>query len=326
MTSDVVLTGFAFVSTGGAASGLPIPGAIPGPELITRWVTPRARRAYLVPHLRPADIVAGLRTRRMGRLSVWALLGSALAFRDAGGDAATIDRSRTAVVCGTAFGCLDLTQEFLGALSPATNKADPILFPETLANQPAGHVARHFGFTGPNLTFSAGSVSGEVALDQAAGLVRAGQADCAVVLAGDELTQSLYEWYEAAGLLDPACMGEPGDARAPRPRTLVPGEGLAACVLETREVADRRGARVYGHYVEGWIGPARTGAGLPDERDARHVVPTGAFGSHGGTGLLELGLALTQLPDSNRGRILLRRMSELGHDAAAILVAREIGA
>jgi 3-oxoacyl-(acyl-carrier-protein) synthase len=61
---------------------------------------------------RSADVVFGLRTRRMDRLSAWVLVGSALAFQDAGIDAEILGGDRTAVVSGTAFGCFDLIEEF----------------------------------------------------------------------------------------------------------------------------------------------------------------------------------------------------------------------
>jgi len=103
--------------------------------------------------------VPGLRTRRLDRLSVWALVGTALALQDAGIDHSTLDPDRVAVVFGTAFGCVELTEQFLAGLRQNAAQADPILFPETLANQPGSHVARHFGFRGPNLTLSAKKAS-----------------------------------------------------------------------------------------------------------------------------------------------------------------------
>jgi beta-ketoacyl synthase-like protein len=255
LLADILVTGFASVSASGPACGLPPLADRAAPGLIERWPTARPRRAHLVPAFRPADVVPGLRTRRMDRLSAWALVGSALAFKDAGVDSESLSGDRTAVVSGTAFGCLDLTDEFQGALSTNASQAPPILFPETLSNLPASHVARQYGLRGPNLTLSAGRVSGEAALLQAVSLLRSGEADRALVLAGDTLNRALFEWYEAASLLVPACSGESTAAPVRGRRRIVPGEGLAACLLETREAAVARGGRAHGRYRAGWLGP-----------------------------------------------------------------------
>ena len=266
--ADVLLTGFASITGLGPSRGLPPPGASAPLQPITRWATPAPRHACLVPAFRPGDVVPGLRTRRMDRLSAWALVGSALALQDTGLDLATVDRERTAIVWGTSFGCLDLTGEFLGLLATSAAQADPILFPETLANLPASHVAKHFGVRGPNITVNAGRLSGEVALIEAVSLLRSGAADRAVVVAGDTLTRSLFERYEAAGVLAPVCTGgEVATGRGECP-PLVPGEGLVACVVETGEAAAASGRRAHGRYHAGWFG----GSAPADDVDWAHSI------------------------------------------------------
>jgi hypothetical protein len=99
------------------------------------------------------------------------------------------------------------------------------------------------GLRGPNVTVSNKNFGGENALIQAASLLRHGQADLAIVLAGDALTQSLYSWYEVAGLLSPACYNTDSLAEA---GGFIPSEGIAALVMESSERADvRAGARSY---------------------------------------------------------------------------------
>jgi hypothetical protein len=269
---EILLTGFASVSAYGPMRGLPILEGSAAPRLIDRWPTGGPRRAFLVPRFRPADVVPGLKTRRMDRLSAWALLASTLALQDAGLDAATVDRDRIAIVSGTAFGCLDLTEEFLGVLETNASGAPPILFPETLANLPASHIATHFAIRGPNLTLCAGHVSGEAALLQAVSLLQAGEADRAIVLAGDTLSRALFEWYEAASLLAPACFDGAFPAPAAGRRTVVPGEGLAACLLEADHVAAARHARAHGRYHAGWIGSLPGGAEGSTEPEVEAVL------------------------------------------------------
>jgi 3-oxoacyl-(acyl-carrier-protein) synthase len=365
MAPEILLTGLASISASGPVRGLPALAAPAEPQPIARWSTPGPRRAFLVPPFRPTDFVPDLRTRRMDRLSVWALLGSALALQDAGIAAAALDRSRTAVICGTAYGCLDLTTEFLLAVATNASQAPPILFPETLANLAGSHVARHFGITGPNLTVSAGHASGEAALLQAVGLLQAGDVDRALVLAGDALTPALFEWYEAASLLAPACFGEPRLAPAGARRTIVPGEGLAVCLLEAGPAASARQARAHGRYHASWLGSLQASAGAPREleverllrqllgeaapREVVLVAPRASgpsfmaclaerperrkgtrlrrlagleFGEFGGSGLLQLGVALARLPEVEHGYALVAGPADQRVQAGAILVAR----
>ncbi|MFZ1083351.1 MAG: beta-ketoacyl synthase N-terminal-like domain-containing protein [Terracidiphilus sp.] len=221
------------------------------PRVITAWTTPGLRRAFLVEPFRPAAVVPGLKTRRLDRLSAWALVASSLALQDAGVDLNQMDRSRIAVVFATSFGCVELTEAFYQSAAangwPAT---DPITFPETLSNAPAAHVALFHQLQGPNLTISSKSFAAESALLQAASLLRHNQADLAVVIAGDTLTQPVYEWYEAAHLLAPACFNE--EPLAPS-TGFIPGEGVVATVLEP---TGKRQARSYaalrgGHWASG---------------------------------------------------------------------------
>ena len=189
--------------------------------MVTAWPTAGPRYALPAAPFRLADVLPKVNTRRLDRLSVWSLVAAALALRDAGLDLSPVDGSRTAVVSATGFGCLDLTEAYLrGAHEHGWRQTDPIYFPETLGNVPTAHVARVFGCLGPNVTVGSRGPAAETALLTAASLLRGGQADRALVLAGDTLTRGLFDWYEAAGRLS---ANEGG---------LVPSEGVAAIVLE----------------------------------------------------------------------------------------------
>lgn len=253
--TTVAITGIGSVSPFGPLRGLISRGEVK-PGVVTGWPTRGVRRAFLVDPFRPTDVVPGLKTRRQDRLSVWALVASALAIQDASVNLDAEDRSRVAVVFGTGFGCIELTEAyFRGVAENGYGKSDPIIFPETLNNSPASHVARVFGLRGPNVTLTCRGLSGEAALLQAAALLRSGEADLAVVLAGDTLTQTLYEWYEAASVLSEACLGRKA---APAPFSseadgFVPGEGLATVIMESEHRRLKRGARAYAGFRSGYL-------------------------------------------------------------------------
>ena len=226
----VTITGIGSVSPYGPLAGL-IPQSPLEPTAITDWTTAGLRRAFLVQPFRPASVVPSLKTRRLDRLSAWALVASSLALNDAGIDLNRVDRSRVAVVCATSFGCVDLTESFyLSAAANGWNGTDPSTFPETLPSAPASHVSMFHGLRGPNVTVSNKYFAGETALIQAASLLRHGQADLAIVLAGDALAQTLYSWYEVAGLLSPACYNSDPPSEA---GGFIPCEGIAALVMES---------------------------------------------------------------------------------------------
>ncbi len=239
------ITGIGSVSPYGPLAGL-IPPSTVEPSAITAWETTGLRRAFLVSPFRPASVVPGLKTRRLDRLSAWALVASSLAIQDAGIDLSQVDQSRVAVVFATAFGCVELTEAFFqSAVTHGWSGTDPSTFPETLANAPASHVALFHGLRGPNITVGSKGFAGESALIQAASLLRHGQADLAIVLAGDTLTRAVYEWYETANLLSPACYNsEP----LPESGGFFPSEGVAALVLEP---AGRRQTCSYAHLRSG---------------------------------------------------------------------------
>ncbi len=247
------ITGIGSVTPFGPLAGLLPSTSIEdiAPRVITAWPTQGLRRAFLVEPFRPAAIVPGLKTRRLDRLSAWALVASSLALQDAGVDLSQMDRSRIAVVFATSFGCVELTETFYqSAAANGWQGTDPITFPETLSNAPAAHVALFHQLQGPNLTLSGKSFAAESALLQAASLLRHGQAEMAVVIAGDTLTQAIYEWYEAAHMLAPACFNEEPLMAS---TGFIPGEGVVAMVLEA---AGKRQARSYaalrgGHWASG---------------------------------------------------------------------------
>ena len=203
------------------------PGPAPGPS---------SCRAF-----RATDFVPDLRTRRMDRLSVWALLGSALALQDAGIDAAGAgSESRTAVVCGTAYGCLDLTAEFLGAVADERVAGPPHPVPGD-AVEPAGqphraplrdHGSQSHDERGPRLGRGGAAAGGRPASGRRRGprhRARRGHAHARAV--------RVVRGGLAAGSR-PASASPVPHRRAAR-RTIVPGEGLAACLLETGSAAVR---------------------------------------------------------------------------------------
>lgn len=356
MTSaPLSITGIGTVSPFGPQRGLVNAGTME-PRKITAWPTEGMRRAFLVEPFRAADVIPGLKTRRLDRLSVWCLVAAGLAIQDAKLDLEIENRSRIAVVLGTGFGCIELTESFFQSI--ATNgyaKSDPIIFPEGLTNAPASHVARVFGLRGPNITLSHKGVSGEGALMQGAAMLRSGQSDVVLVLAGDTLTRTMYEWFEAAKVLSEACFKETAVPVpfANRQDGFVPGEGTAAIVMESANRAAKRGAPIYATFRSGRatsdpkgmarvvrkaLSPASptdvrmvitSANGSRSHDDNERAIVQEVFGDHApvvapkvilgefdGAGILRLITGLSQAEPSKRSLVLLLGTCATGVSAA----------
>jgi 3-oxoacyl-(acyl-carrier-protein) synthase len=204
------------------------------------------RLAAEVHEIPARDFLPAALVRRMDRLSQMIGVAAVLAARDAGlAPAAAGDE--LGVVVGSALGNLSESAQFLGRVfTKGPSLANPMLFPNLVMNAAASQVAMALGWRGPNLTVSAGEISGEGALDVAIDLLRRRRARAVVVAAGEELSAVVFRALRDFRHLSPRRRGRerssPFDVHANGP---VLGEGAAALVVETRESADRRGAGVH---------------------------------------------------------------------------------
>ncbi len=209
----------------------------PSPPRLAAEVADFAARECLPPAL----------VRRMDRLSQMSGVAAVTAVADAAfpRDAASADD--LGVVVGSALGNMSESAQFLDRLftkGPAL--ANPMLFPNLVLNAPASQVSMALGWRGPNLTLSAGEISGEAALEAAIGLLRRRRVRAVVVAAGDEVSEVVFRGLKDFRYLSPRRgrdeRSRPFDAAADGP---VMGEGATALLLEREEEASRRGARVY---------------------------------------------------------------------------------
>lgn len=183
--------------------------------------------------------------RRMDRLSQMIGVASVLAAGDAGLAGKGLEPDELAVVVGSELGNLSESGQFLDRVftkGPAL--ANPMLFPNLVMNAPASQVSMALGCHGPNMTVSAGEISGEAALDVALGLLRRGRARAVIVAAGEELSELVFQALRGFGRLSPRGRGHEGarpfDEAA---NGLVLGEGATAIVIEGVESIRCRGGR-----------------------------------------------------------------------------------
>ena len=120
----------------------------------------------------PASLLGSKGLRYLSRTAHWLQCATAMALDDAG-LANDDQRAEWALVVGTAFGSLASISAFdHESLRNGPAAVNPMAFPNTVVNAPAGQTAIRFGLTGPNITLSLGCASGVAALGYAAGLIR----------------------------------------------------------------------------------------------------------------------------------------------------------
>jgi nodulation protein E len=181
--------------------------------------------------------------RGLDRFSQLALVAAREALEDCGLAWDDGLRSRTAVITGNACGGL-ITQdrEYVKLYGSARGRLHPATVPHSMSNAAASQISMRWGFRGPVFNVSTACSSSNHAIGLAYQLVRDGGADQAVT-GGSEAPfalGNLKAWdalrVVAPDTCRPFALMRPG---------MVLGEGGAMLVLETREAALARGARIY---------------------------------------------------------------------------------
>ena len=134
---------------------------------------------------------------------------------------------------------------------------NPMWLLRSLPNNVLGHVGIRHGLKGPNACITNHSISGPLAMAEAAESLRAGECTRAVAAAHDAgIEPQTLLYYDQMGLLTHDAL-RPFDARHDGS---VMGEGAAAMVLETEAAARERGARILGEFLA--AGSGTDGLGL----------------------------------------------------------------
>jgi 3-oxoacyl-[acyl-carrier-protein] synthase II len=143
------------------------------------------------------------------------------------------------LVCGTMFGSVHSITSFdWSGLTEGVTLVNPMEFPNTVINSPAGQAAIKYKLRGVNSTVCCGLSSGLQAIHYAAEFLRFGRAR--VLLAGgvEELCQESLGGFQKTGIASTAGAVRPfGGSRD----GAVPGEGAALWVLETEAGAAAAG-------------------------------------------------------------------------------------
>ena len=222
----------------------------------------RSNIAGLVEGFDPRQFMPPSSYRRMSRISRMAVASSVEALKDSGLILDSVDRERIAVIMGTSYGSSSYVEDFyISLLKDGPRGAQPFLFPETVPNAPASHIAMFHGITGPNTTFCQNEISAENAILYAQNLLLQNQVDAALVGGADELSAMQYSCYDAVGALNKIKVENDEPINPKLGDGLILGEGAGVLVMERLDFALERNAKIYGILRSGVITGGITSVG-----------------------------------------------------------------
>ena len=180
---------------------------------------------------------------------LYALAAAKQAMDDSGlrvGD--DIDPTRLGTAIGSGIGGIQsFEREHANKMQAGLRRISPLFIPEMIINIASGNVAIAYNAQGPNLPVVTACATGTHSVGEAYRLIREGRAD-AVITGGAEASvceMAIGGFANMKALStseDPQAASLPFDARR---RGFVLGEGAGVLVLESEELARRRGAKIY---------------------------------------------------------------------------------
>ena len=240
------------------------------------------------PYITPRDI------KKMDRFIQFAVAAARMAADDAGIEP-LLDPDRTGVLIGVGLGGLETLEEgFEVVRTRGPRRVSPFTIPKLIANLAPGHVSMMLGAKGPNLSSVSACATGAHSIGDAARLIASDDAD--VVIAGGAeatITRLGIAGFAAMRALstrndDPATASRPFDAGRDG---FVSAEGAGVVVLEEREHAIKRGARIYAEV-----------SGYGQSSDAYHMT-TPSPGGEGAQKAMRNALRDAELPPEAVGYI-----------------------
>ena len=189
--------------------------------------------------------------KRIDRFIAYGIISAIQAVEDSGWKPKNEnEKNRTGVILGSGIGGLETianTTELLNLKGP--RKVSPFFIPSALINLLSGQVSIRYGFKGPNHSVVTACSTGAHAIGDASRIIKYGDADvmvaggaeaacCRIGMAGFAAARALSTKFNN----DPISSSRPWDQDRDG---FVMGEGSGVLVLEEREHAIARGAKIY---------------------------------------------------------------------------------
>jgi nodulation protein E len=248
----VVITGIGVVSPVGCTLEEFWPALVEGRSAIGPFSVARSERlttriAAQVSHFDPALHFEPKQLSLLDRFSQFAVVAARGAVRDSGLNLSETLALEAATVIGSASGGqTTIDDAYLKLYFENSSRLHPLTIPRLMTSAAASQISMDLGLKGPAFCVATACAAGTHAIGLAFHMLRCGQAPVAVAGGAEAcLTAGTIKAWESLRVLSQ-------DTCRPFSRTrsgLVLGEGAAVLLLEEREQALARGARVYAEIV-----------------------------------------------------------------------------
>ena len=206
------------------------------PGTISSSLNSRSYRAFQVPEAAIVGMPKHPRLRRASKISKFAVVAGQAALQDAGVET---NMERFALIFAISNGGVIYTKRFFhDIVETGAQSASPLLFPETVFNAPASHLAAILGITGATYTLVGDGAVGILALKMAEDLMQCDMLDYCLVVGAEEVDWLLCDAYNKWRLLRSHPPIEPF-SRPPKGMILSEGAGAVLLGRKGRVVIDR---------------------------------------------------------------------------------------
>jgi 3-oxoacyl-[acyl-carrier-protein] synthase II len=191
--------------------------------------------------------------RRMDRVQQYAVASAQQAFDQSGLKSDSPEPDRAGVVVGSGIGGIETFEKQHAAfLNQGPGRVSPFFIPMMIIDLCAGLISMRFNFKGPNYATVSACASGAHAIADAFRIIQRGEADV-MITGGSEasITPTALAGFCSARALSTR-NHEPQKASRPFDKErdgFVMGEGAGVMVLESLELAQRRGAKILAEVV-----------------------------------------------------------------------------
>lgn len=211
------------------------------------------RIAGEVPDFRPEDFIEPKEIKKMDPFIQFSVAASSMAMEDSGMKIGSEEAERVGVIIGVGFCGIETIEYYCKAyLEGGPRKISPFFIPKVISNLAPGQIAIRYGAKGVNWTPTSACASGNHAIGEAFHMIRSGYQD-AVIAGGAE---SAITPLGVGGFSSMKALSTRNDdpERASRPFDkdrdgFVIAEGSGVLILEEREGALKRGAKIYAEVI-----------------------------------------------------------------------------
>jgi len=250
----VVVTGLGMISPLGVGNDVTWQGLIEGRSGVGRITKFDAtdyacRIAGEVRDFHPEEWIEKKEVKKSDTFIHYAVAAAQMAVNDAALDTETYDSDRVGVIIGSGIGGLPLIEEMhKKLLERGPSRISPFFIPGLIVNLAAGHISIRFGCKGPSSAPATACATGAHSIGDAYKIIQRDDAD--VMFAGG--SEAVITALAVGGFSAMRALSTRNDEpqRASRPWDLerdgfVMGEGAGVLILEERERAIARGAKIY---------------------------------------------------------------------------------